>query len=219
MAPRKPIKKTQASNHRPEAPGNTPRPERPARQWNVSAWVDKARSLARDERTRYAAGLFLLLAMLYVSLSFVSYFFTGAADQSKLDVPWSELKGMRDEIQNWTSVTGACMAEWCINRWFGLPVFAGVWFFTAVGLRLVNVRRTPIVRTFFHCFFWLVWDRRAGHPHAAAGRAAALLPGVVPGHHSFYKRPFQTESENTQAAGCRGRGHGNRARGMGGRRG
>ena len=157
MAPRKPIKKTQASNHRPEAPGNTPRPERPARQWNVSAWVDKARSLARDERTRYAAGLFLLLAMLYVSLSFVSYFFTGAADQSKLDVPWSELKGMRDEIQNWTSVTGACMAEWCINRWFGLPVFAGVWFFTAVGLRLVNVRRTPIVRTFFHCFFWLVW--------------------------------------------------------------
>ncbi len=157
MAPRKPIKKNKPDYARKDFKEHAERPAAASEGKKPSEWMARALALARDERTRFIAGLFLLLAMLYVALSFVSYFFTGAADQSKLDVPWSELKAMRTEIQNWTSVTGAYLSEWCINRWFGLPVFAGVWFFTAVGLRLVNVRRTPIVRTFFHCFFWLVW--------------------------------------------------------------
>ena len=157
MAPRKPsIKKIKSDHNRKDYQEETNRPIK-SKEKSQSDFFNKIKYIIRDERTRFTVGMLLLLAMLYATLSFVSYFFTGAADQSKLDVPWSELKAIRTQIQNWTSITGAYISEFFINRWFGLPAFAIIWFFTAWGLRMINVRETSIVKTFFHCFFWLIW--------------------------------------------------------------
>ena len=156
MAPRKPIKK-----NNPETKKDFREKEKPQRSSNSSSSIgDFFRSIKNffsDERTKFIFGLFLFLVALYIALSFISYFFTGAADQSKLDVSWSELKKIRDEIQNWASVAGAYISELFIGRWFGLPSFAILWFFTVVAFRLMHVRIASIPKTFFHCFFWLIW--------------------------------------------------------------
>ncbi|NDV47877.1 DNA translocase FtsK [Paludibacter sp. 221] len=155
MAPKKPIKKSKPEpkktyQERTAAPKDKT-------SGSVSDIVPRVKGFFTDERTMFILGLFLFLIVLYVSLSFLSYFFTGAADQSKLDVPWSELKGMRTQIHNWASVAGAYISEMFINRWFGLPSFAMLWFFVVLAFRLMNVRISPVLKTFFHCFFWLIW--------------------------------------------------------------
>lgn len=156
MAPKKPIKK-----NKPETKKDFQEKEKPKRSSNGSSgmkdFFHKIKIFWTDERTKFVAGLFLFLIVLYIVLSFLSYFFTGAADQSKLDVPWSELKLMRTQIQNWASVAGAYISEMFINRWFGLPSFAMLWFFVVAAFRLMNVRITPVLQTFFHSFFWLIW--------------------------------------------------------------
>lgn len=115
------------------------------------------KSFFLDERMHFVLGLFLFLIVLYVLFSFISYFFTGAADQSKLDVPWAQLKEMRTQIQNWASVAGAYIAETCLNRWFGLSSFAILGFGVVLAFRLMNVRIYSVLKAFFHACFWLIW--------------------------------------------------------------
>ena len=117
----------------------------------------KVKEIFVDERTKFVIGLFLFIIVIYITLSFLSYFFTGAADQSKLDVPWNELKLIRTQIQNWASIAGAYISEMFLNRWFGLPSFAILWFVVVASFRLMNVHISPILKTLFHCFFWLIW--------------------------------------------------------------
>ncbi|OIP83805.1 MAG: cell division protein FtsK [Porphyromonadaceae bacterium CG2_30_38_12] len=115
------------------------------------------RSFLKDERTHFVAGIFVMLVVLYFSLAFVSYFFTGAADQSNMDLPFSEIMNERTDIQNWTSVTGAFVAETLINRWFGISAFAILFFVFILGLKLLKVKSMSLLSAFFHASFWLVW--------------------------------------------------------------
>jgi len=150
MAPKKPVK-----NGRRTTSG---KPDKKTdKKSSDNAFGRKALNFFSDERTHFIVGFLLLLVMLYLLLAFVSYFFTGAADQSKIDLSWNELHDKRTLIQNWTSVTGAIAAEHLINRWFGIsaffiPIF-GIW----VALRLMKAHEKSIWRAFFHCAFWLVW--------------------------------------------------------------
>lgn len=154
MPPKKPTKRinTSVKSDFNEKPSRSS--EKKKDSINVTA---KIKSLFSDERTHFIAGLFLFLVVVYVFLAFLSYFFTGAADQSKLDVPWSELKLVRNQIQNWASVAGAYISELFLNRWFGLPSFAILWVATVAAFRLMKVRIAPVLRTFFHGCFWLIW--------------------------------------------------------------
>jgi S-DNA-T family DNA segregation ATPase FtsK/SpoIIIE len=67
------------------------------------------------------------------------------------------MQGVRNEIQNWGSVTGAIIAEVLINKWFGLASFAFAYFGIIIGLRLIRVNVTPVWKAFFYTSFWLIW--------------------------------------------------------------
>ena len=45
----------------------------------------KAIRFLRDERTRFVSGLILLFFSIFLTISFISFFFDGAADQSIID--------------------------------------------------------------------------------------------------------------------------------------
>lgn len=149
MAPKKPIKNSSKSTSKTHFSS-------PKKENKISLWK-KINYFINDERTHFILGLLLLLIMLYFLLAFVSYFFTGYADQSKIDLSWSELHQMRNSIQNWTSVLGAIAAETFINRWFGVSSFFILFFGIAVALRLMKAVKLSLWKTFFHCAFWLIW--------------------------------------------------------------
>lgn len=156
MAPKKPIKTSPKPEYRPEQKADQ-RTIKQTKSSNEPGFAIKFMLFLKDERTRVIAGIGLLIAVLFLFLAFVSYFFTGAVDQSKMDLSWSEMQQMRTEIQNWASVTGAILSETFINRWFGVSSFAILYFGLVLALRMMKVKAPSVWKAFFHSCFWLIW--------------------------------------------------------------
>lgn len=111
-----------------------------------------------NERTRFITGLIISILTVYVGLSLVSFFFTGGADQSKIEnVPLSDLVINRGSVDNWTGVRGAYMADLLMNRWFGISSFLILFFLGSVGARLMNLNRISLMKRFLFCASMLIW--------------------------------------------------------------
>ena len=119
---------------------------------------NKAKTFLKDERTRFVAGLLILMFGVYLFLAFISFFFTGGDDQSILKEKsvW-ELLFVKNNIRNWTGVFGAYGANLFINKWFGVSSFAVFIFLIASGLRLMRVKSCSLVRPVFYSALLLIW--------------------------------------------------------------
>lgn len=166
MAPRKPSKpgsKPEIKSEAKEQPKSVSKPQKPTERKKPTNNADEpglslsVKGFFTDERTRFVAGVLVFLAVVYLIIAFVSYFFTGAADQDKMDLSWVELQGMRTDIQNWTSVAGALAAEYFIHRWFGVASFVILIFGILVSLKMLKVGKISLWKSFFICSFWLIW--------------------------------------------------------------
>lgn len=95
----------------------------------------------KSERTHFIAGLIVAFSGIFMLMSMISFFFTGAADQSKvLNRSFGEL--IRDktlEVDNWTGAGGAYIAEVIINGWFGIFSVLIPFFIIYLGLRMMKV--------------------------------------------------------------------------------
>jgi S-DNA-T family DNA segregation ATPase FtsK/SpoIIIE len=156
MAPKKPIKSTPKPEQKPE-PRSDLKKQKQITTNDGPGFSVKLKNFITDERTRIILGIAVFIGVIFLFVSFVSYFFTGAADQSKMDLTWHEMQQMRTDIQNWASVTGAILAETFINRWFGISSFVFLYFGIVIGLRLIKIRVTTLWKAFFHTSFWLIW--------------------------------------------------------------
>ena len=156
MAPKKPVKTIPKPESRQETKSAIKKPSRP-RNPDEPGFGTKLKIFLTDERTRIILGIAVLIGVLFLFMSFVSYFFFAYVDQSKMDLSWKELQKMRSEIQNWGSVLGAVVADGCLRHGFGIASFSVIYFGIVVGLRLMMVRLTAIWKAFFHACFWLVW--------------------------------------------------------------
>ena len=79
----------------------------------------------RDRRFQLFLGFFLLFSSIYLTIAFVSFLFTGHADQSVIEsVGRTSLPEAGQETGNWLGVVGALLAEWLIQDGFGVAAFA-----------------------------------------------------------------------------------------------
>lgn len=112
----------------------------------------------RSERGHFLIGVCLLFIALYAVIGMVSFFFTGAADQSKVvNKYFLDLITHKQEIDNWTGVGGAFIAESLINKYFGVFAFIIPVFAIIVSIRLMGVKKISMIRTFVICAFLLIW--------------------------------------------------------------
>jgi S-DNA-T family DNA segregation ATPase FtsK/SpoIIIE len=112
----------------------------------------------KDERTRFIAGLIIIVGVLYVGLAMISFFYTGAADQSKIENSWyANLGNNNPHIENWTGALGAHIAETLINRGFGVAAFAWLFFPAIIGLQLMQVRTMQWWKAFLYPILAMVW--------------------------------------------------------------
>ncbi|MDR1937548.1 MAG: DNA translocase FtsK [Tannerellaceae bacterium] len=110
------------------------------------------------ERTRFVTGLILFIFALYTGLAFLSFFFTGDADQSKIEnFPLGDLVFPKDSVSNWAGVRGAYIAHLLMNRWFGVSSFLILFFLGSLGAKLMNVKRISVVKRFLFSASWLIW--------------------------------------------------------------
>lgn len=111
-----------------------------------------------NERTRFITGLILEMLTIYVALALISFFFTGAADQSLVqNIPLGDLLVNRGAVENWTGVRGAFLADLLMNRLFGLSSFALLFFLGSVGAKLMGLSRVSLIKRFLSCAAILIW--------------------------------------------------------------
>ncbi|MBI9058829.1 MAG: DNA translocase FtsK 4TM domain-containing protein [Labilibaculum sp.] len=111
-----------------------------------------------DERTKFLFGITFSLLTIYIGLAFVSFFFTGGADQSKLDIKWLELiTDSKVRVENWTGKTGAYLSNLFINKGFGIASFSFLYLLVVVSLRFWNVKIQSLRKTILYTLLFSIW--------------------------------------------------------------
>ncbi len=125
----------------PEEGNNTSQNEREIRK-----------NIFKNERVNFILGVILVIFSLYLTISFISFFFTGSIDQSKVEnLSVGELSSIGNEIQNWTGAFGAYLSNLMINRWMGISAFiVSLWLYV-VGRRFMKVAHTRMIRFTISC--------------------------------------------------------------------
>lgn len=111
-----------------------------------------------DERARFILGVTLSLFTIYTCLAFVSFFFTGGADQSKLDIKWLELiTDSEIRVENWTGKTGAYLSNLFINKGFGIASFSFLYVMVVLSLRSWGLKIQSIKKSILYTLLFSIW--------------------------------------------------------------
>jgi len=113
----------------------------------------------RDRRFHLFIGFFFLLGSLYLCIAFVSYLFTGHADQSVVEaLKTTDLKEAGIESENWLGLVGAWMSNLFIYKGFGLASFFVVPILFFIGYKIVfRSRNISLSYVSTICLFSLCW--------------------------------------------------------------
>ena len=112
-----------------------------------------------DPRFSLAVGFFLIIVSLYLFTAFLSYLFTGKADQSVVEALWNtDLIESGKEAENWLGLYGAVTSHYMIFRWLGISGFFMPPLFFFLGFRLVFKRDLiPLFSAFIFSVFAGLW--------------------------------------------------------------
>ncbi len=109
-----------------------------------------------------------------MTLAFISFFVTGAADQSLLAHPENgELLNPGTAYQNYAGALGARMAEFLINKCFGVAAFFIVIFLIAAGMKMMKAYEVRLKRWFMVCAILMIWFS------IALGFLSVLMPETM----------------------------------------
>ena len=115
-------------------------------------------SFFKSNHFRYALGFFLMILSGYMVVAFVSYIFSGAVDQSKLDLSWQDfLFDPSVKVQNIAGKGGAFLSEQFINLGFGFPSFFFVVIFFVAALNLFGYKEIRLFKTLLFSILWMLW--------------------------------------------------------------
>lgn len=115
-------------------------------------------SFFADPRFLLTLAIVLFVLMLYLTIAFVSFIFSGDADQSKLDIKWHELVFNPEiRVENKAGKTGAWLADVIINRGFGISAFIFLYLLFIFGLRLVGRKGKNFERNTLLALFSILW--------------------------------------------------------------
>lgn len=115
----------------------------------IIASIRKFIGFLRSERFLRVIGLALLLFSLFLTVAFVSFFFTWKIDQSLLSGSWWEfLIDPEVQVENWLGKLGALLSHAFIHSAFGIMAFGFVLLSGLIALRiLLKIWVLPIGKT------------------------------------------------------------------------
>ncbi len=116
-------------------------------------------SFLSDPRLKLAFGFFLLITSFYLFTAFISYLFTGKADQSVIEaLSESGLIDSGKEVDNWLGLYGGLTSHYFIFRWFGISAFFIPPMLFFLGFKLVfNRVILPLFSVFIFSVFSGLW--------------------------------------------------------------
>ncbi|MEI7676347.1 MAG: DNA translocase FtsK 4TM domain-containing protein, partial [Bacteroidales bacterium] len=123
-----------------------------------SASVSKIKLFFSSEITHFITGLFLFVFDILLIVSYLSFFFTGAADQSKIDNnSFYQLMSISNGIENWAGSIGAFLSDLFMNKSFGVSSVFIYYFIGALALRLMKAKQSNLYKHFAVSVAGLIW--------------------------------------------------------------
>jgi len=107
-----------------------------------------------SSQQKLVLGSFLVILGLLLCIAFISFFFTGEADQSSL----SNFTSREAETQNWLSKSGAWLSDLFIQRGFGVAsfIFSGLIFLSGVYV-LMDIAKAKLRQHWFWGILIIIW--------------------------------------------------------------
>ena len=111
-------------------------------------------SFKLSSQQKLVLGSFLVITGLLLFIAFVSFLFTGEADQSTL----SDFASREVKTQNWLSKSGAWLSDFFIQRGFGIAsfIFSGLIFLSGVYV-LMNINKSKLIKHWFWGILIIIW--------------------------------------------------------------
>ncbi|MFS4481587.1 DNA translocase FtsK [Hyunsoonleella sp. 2307UL5-6] len=114
----------------------------------------KKPSFKLSSQQKLVFGSFLVIFGIILCVSFISFFFTGKADQSTL----ADFASRDVETQNWLSKIGAWLSDLFIQRGFGISAFiiSGLVFLSGIYV-LMDIKRSKLRKHWFWGVIIMIW--------------------------------------------------------------
>lgn len=110
------------------------------------------------ERLSFIFGAILFGISIYLCFAFVSYFSTGAADQTLIEEPRDgEVLNEHHEFENTCGSLGAYAAWFFIKRCFGLPAFLIPLLLFVVAIHLMKAYRVNLLKWILSVALLMIW--------------------------------------------------------------
>ena len=117
------------------------------------------KNIFHNEKLIFITGIILVCAAIYLTFAFISYFTTGAADQSLIEDPREgEIMNQHHEFSNTCGSLGAYAAWYFIKRCFGLPAFLIPLFILLLGIHMIRAYRVNLLKWFLSLMLLMIWS-------------------------------------------------------------
>ena len=139
---------------------NTPKMARKKERRNTASLAETLglNNILHNELLNFIIGLLLLVVAIYMTLSFISYFATGAADQSLIEAPRAgEIMNTAREFKNSCGSIGAYTAYFFVKRCFGLSAFLIPVFLFLSAMKLMKAYRVSLQKWFVGTMLLMIW--------------------------------------------------------------
>lgn len=115
-------------------------------------------SIFKNPKFRFILGILFLSFAAYLLISFVSFLFYGAEDQSIMDLGWRELLFNSDiEVKNNGMKVGALLSETIINGGFGLASFIFIYMLALTGFKILGRTIGRYRQAIVYSIIVLIW--------------------------------------------------------------
>ena len=115
-------------------------------------------NIFQNEKFTFVMGILLVGIAIYLTLAFVSYFTTGAADLSLIESPKEgEIMNEHHEFTNTCGSLGAYASWYFIKRCFGLPAFLIPLFILMLGIHLIRAYKVNLLKWFLALMVLMIW--------------------------------------------------------------
>lgn len=114
----------------------------------------KMPSFKLSSQQKLVAGSFLAIFGVLLFIAFISFFFTGEADQSSL----SDFASRETVSKNWLSKSGAWLSDFFIHRGFGVSsfIFSVLIFISGIYI-LMDIDKTKLRKNWFWGLLVIIW--------------------------------------------------------------
>lgn len=111
-----------------------------------------------NEKLNFMTGLASLIIAIYMTMAFISFFTTGNADQSLIEVPRAgEIMNEKREFMNNCGSIGAYTAYYFVKRCFGIAAFLIPTFLIMISLKMMRVYIINLSKWFICMTIIMVW--------------------------------------------------------------